>query len=260
MFSNIERPGALARPAIRCGVGLSMSMQLNRESESLRLLIVDDQLMVRQGLRMLLDSQPRMHVVGMASKRSEALDKARQTSPDLILLDLEMEGNALDFVSELRTVAPDAGVMILTGASDAEMHRQAVRLGALGVVSKKSPVEVLFKAIEKVQGGEVWLDRSMMGSVLREIADSGHDEDQANIQTLTPRERQVITLIAEGLKNKQIAERLSIREATVTHHLSSIFSKLGVGDRLGLTIYAFRHGLAKVPRPALVQRPTIQKS
>jgi DNA-binding NarL/FixJ family response regulator len=229
---------------------LTAAMQLNHKPQPLqplRLLIVDDQLMVRQGLRMLLERQPRMHVVGMASTRSEALDQAGQTSPDLILLDLELEGSAVDLVPELRAIAKNARILILTGSSDGHAHRQAVRLGASGVVSKKSPVEVLVKAIEKVEQGEVWLDRSTMGSVLREIADGSHDQDEANIQTLTPREREVITLIAEGLKNKQIAERLTIREATVTHHLSSIFSKLGVVDRLGLTIYAFGHGLAKVP-------------
>ena len=247
MAANIENLGD--------GSGLSrnvraQTMQLNHKPHPLqpvRLLIVDDQLMVRQGLRMLLESQKRMYVVGMASTRAEALDQARQTSPDLILLDLELEGSAVDFVPELRGVAKNARILILTNLNDGHLHRQAVRLGASGVVSKKSSVEVLVKAIEKVEQGEVWLDRSTMGSVLREIADGSHDQDEANIQTLTPREREVITLIAEGLKNKQIAERLAIREATVTHHLSSIFSKLGVVDRLGLTIYAFGHGLAKVP-------------
>jgi two-component system nitrate/nitrite response regulator NarL len=109
---------------------------------------------------------------------------------------------------------------------------------------------VLLKAIIKVHQGEVWLDRSMMGSVLDEMTQAPEiDPEKARIASLTDRECQVIALIAEGLKNKQIGERLFISETTVTHHLSSIFSKLGVSDRLELLIYAFAHKLARVPPP-----------
>jgi DNA-binding NarL/FixJ family response regulator len=200
---------------------------------------------------MLIENEPGMRVVGVASNRSEALDQVKQTSPDLILLDLDLEeGDVLAVVPELRASAKNARVLILTALTDQNLHREAVKLGAQGVVSKKSAPEVLIKAIQKVGAGEVWLDRSMMGSVLRQMTDKNHDEDEVNMQTLTAREREVIALIAEGLRNKQIAERLSLSEATITHHLSSIFSKLGVSDRLGLVIYAFGHNLAKVPSAA----------
>ena len=118
----------------------------------------------------------------------------------------------------------------------------------MGVVLKQYGVDVLIKAIKKVQAGEIWLDRSAMGSLLREMAhqeSNEKDSDESRIRNLTTREHQVIALISEGLKNKQIAERLFISETTVTHHLSSIFSKLHVSDRLELLIYAFGHNLVK---------------
>lgn len=223
---------------------------MTKTSPSLRVVIVEDHLIVREGLRMLIDSQPAMQVVGVARNRAEAVAQAKKTLPDLILLDLDLGGeDALTFLPELRESSKKSRVLILTALTDPEMHRQAVRLGANGVVLKEHPPEVLIKAIAKVQAGEVWLDRSTMGSLLREMTDkeaAETDPSQRKAAGLTTRELQVITLIAEGLKNKQIAERLFLSETTITHHLSSIFSKLGVSDRLELVIYAFGHNLAKM--------------
>jgi len=116
---------------------------------------------------------------------------------------------------------------------------------------KQQAADLLLKAIKKVHAGEVWIDRSMMSSVLSDVRSERHEEtdpEAPKIASLTPREREVIALVSEGLKNKLIGERLFISETTVTHHLSSIFSKLDVSDRLELIIYAFRHGLAKIPK------------
>ncbi len=220
-------------------------------TDEIRILIVDNHLVVRTGLRMLIESQPGMRVVGKAANRAEALAVAASKKPNMILLDIDLGSeNGLDFLPELRETATDARVLILTGVKDAEMHRRAARLGAAGLVLKEQAAEVLLKAIRKVHQGEVWLDRSMMGTLLDEMtqADRKTAPDESHIASLTAREQEVIALIAEGLKNKQIAERLFISETTVTHHLSSIFSKLGVSDRLELVIYAFAHRLAKMPR------------
>ena len=195
--------------------------------------------------------KPGMKVVGMAGNRAEALALAASEQPDIIILDLVLaEEDGLTLLPELREAAKDARVLVLTGLRDINIHRRTVRLGAMGVVLKENAAEVLLKAIEKVHQGEVWLDRSMMRSLLDELTQEeakAIDPEDARIATLTDRERQVITLIAEGLKSKQVAERLFISETTVTHHLSSIFSKLGVSDRLELVIYAFGHKLAKLP-------------
>jgi two-component system, NarL family, nitrate/nitrite response regulator NarL len=220
------------------------------KQESLRILIVEDHQMVRAGLRMLIETQPLMQVVAMATDRKEALDAAGRASPDLILLDLDLGGeDALTFLAELKELAKQARVLVLTGSTDRSAHRRAIRLGAMGVVLKDQAAEVLIKAIEKVHAGEVWVDRMTMSDVLGEMTHADQRGEHGDrISSLTERERQVINLVAEGLKNKQIGQRLFISETTVTHHLSSIFSKLGVSDRLELVIYAFGHKLARIPQ------------
>jgi len=217
----------------------------------IRILIVDDQLVVREGLRMLIENHPGTKVVAMASTRSEALELIPRVPCDLIILDLELGGySAVSFIPQLREAARDARVLVLTGSRDSATHQKAAQLGAMGVVLKEDAADLLLKAIEKVYKGEAWLDRVTLGTLLFQM--SNQDKDSLDprakkISSLTDRERQVIALIAEGLKNRQIAERLFISPTTVTHHLSSIYSKLGVADRLELVIYAFANKLAKMP-------------
>jgi two-component system, NarL family, nitrate/nitrite response regulator NarL len=217
--------------------------------EPIRILIVDDHAVVRAGLRMLIDQNPAMKVIGLAGNRSEALALAAREQPNLIVLDILLgDEDGLTILPELREVAKDARVLVLTGLRGPENQRRAMLAGAMGVVLKEHAAEVLLKAINKVHQGEVWLDRSLLGSVLDEMTQAPEpDPERAKIASLTDREREVIALIAEGLRNKQIGERLYITETTVTHHLSSIFSKLDVSDRLELVIYAFAHKLATVP-------------
>jgi two-component system nitrate/nitrite response regulator NarL len=219
-------------------------------SEPIRILIVDDHAIVRAGLRMLIDQNPAMTVVGVAGDRSEALALAASEQPNIIILDILLgDDDGLSFLPQLREAATDSRVLVLTGLRSSESQRRAIIAGAMGVVLKEHAAEVLIKAINKVHQGEVWLDRSLMGSVLDAITQAPEvDPETARIASLTERERQVIALIAEGLKNKQIGERLFISETTVTHHLSSIFSKLEVSDRLELVIYAFSRNLVKVPQ------------
>lgn len=218
-------------------------------SATIRVLIVDDHAVVRAGLRMLIDQDPDMKVTSVAGNRSEALVAATSDPPHIIILDIVLgDEDGLSLLPELRAVAPNARVLVLTGLRSSESQRQAMRAGAMGIVLKEHAVEVLIKAIKKVHHGEVWLDRLTMGSVLQEMTEEKQpDPDQEKIASLTDREREVVSLVGEGLKNKQIAAKLFISETTVTHHLSSVFSKLAVSDRLELIIYAFRHGLAKLP-------------
>jgi DNA-binding NarL/FixJ family response regulator len=219
-------------------------------SKDIRILIVDDHLVVRTGLRMLIDNEPEMTVVGQAATRAEAITLAQTEQPNLVLLDIDLGNeNGLDFLSEFSTISPGVRVLVLTGLRDIDSHRRAARLGAAGVVLKEHAADVLLKAIKKVHEGEVWLDRALMGGLLREMTQgvAYADAEAAKIATLTPREREVVALIAEGLKNREIAARLFISETTVTHHLSSVFAKLEVSDRLELVIYAFANKLAKPP-------------
>lgn len=200
---------------------------------------------------MLIDNHPGTNVVAMAGSRSEALDIIARQPLDLIILDLELGGNnALSFIPQLREAAKDARILVLTGQRDSTTHQKAAQLGAMGVVLKEDAADLLLKAIEKVYKGEAWLDRLTLGSLIFKMSSQEKetvDPRARKIASLTERERQVINLIAEGLKNRQIAERLFISHVTVTHHLSSIYEKLGVSDRLELVIYAFANKLAKMP-------------
>ena len=220
--------------------------------QSIRVLIVDDHGIMRAGLRMLLESQPGITVVGEASTCADALALATGTQPDVIVLDLDLGGeNAVQSIPTLLRATPDTRILVLTGVRDPEVHRQAIRHGALGLVCKEKAVETLLQAITKVRAGEVWLEPAMIARVLGDLTrpqpSPQASAEACKIARLTEREREVITLVGEGLRNKHIAARLYISEATVRHHLTAIFAKLDVADRFELAIYAYQHGLAKPP-------------
>ena len=220
----------------------------------IRILLVGQQEMILTALRMLIESQDGMRVIGVASDRNEAVSVTAMKQPDIILFDLH-PGNedGVDFIPDLHAAARDARVLVLVGVSDPNAHTRATLLGAVGVLSKQESAAVLIKALEKVSLGEAWIDRATMASVLTELSRRNGavetDYDAAKIATLTDRELQVVSLVCTGLKNKEIADRLFISESTVRHHLSSIFSKLGVGCRLDLIIYANRQGLVDLAAP-----------
>jgi two-component system nitrate/nitrite response regulator NarL len=224
---------------------------MSSTSSPVRVLIVDDHPLLRAGLRMLLESQPGITVVAETDSCASALEATAHKQPDIILLDLDLgEQNALDCLPDLLEAANQVRVIILTGIRDAELHQEAVRLGAVGLVLKEQATETLINAIECVQAGEVWLDRTLVTRILGRMnrTSQQRDSEADRIAALTEREREVITLIGEGLRNRQIAERLFISETTVRHHLTAIFDKLGVSDRLELVIYAYRHGLTRLAR------------
>jgi DNA-binding NarL/FixJ family response regulator len=216
----------------------------------INIMIVDDHVVIRSGLRMLIEQNEQMRVIAMAGNQAEALERAASHTPDVIILDLLLgDEDALNFLPELCHTSPTSRVLVLTGVQNPDAHRRAIRRGAMGIVLKEHAADQLLKAIKKVYDGEVWIERSMMGSMIQELNKPQIiDPEIIKIESLTEREREVIALIGEGLKNKQVGERLFISETTVTHHLSSVFSKLDVSDRLELIIYAFRHGLAKMPK------------
>ena len=227
--------------------------------QPIRVFIVDDHAVMRAGLRLLLASQPGLTTVGEAATRTEVLRDVAETQPDIILLDLDLGGeSAIDSIPTLLATAPGAQVLILTGVRDPDLHQQAVRLGAKGLVLKEKAPEILFQAIAKVHSGEVWVERTMAARVLDEMRRTSMapqpDPEAAKIASLTARERCIISLIGEGLRNKQIANRLYISEATVRHHLTTIFDKLGVADRLELVVYAYRQGLVELPRELYPQK------
>ncbi len=220
---------------------------------NIRILLVDEQSIVRAGLKMLLESHPGLAVIGEAATLVEALALVTD-APDIILLDLNSlsRQRSLDAIPQVMSTAK-AGLLLLTDEDDPEGDLNAIRMGAMGIVNKKEPAEVLLKAIERIHAGEVWINRAMMARVIGGMRHSNYpqtindDPEATKIASITDREREVVTLIGQGLRNKQIAERLFISEITVRHHLTSIFDKVGVSDRFELAIYSYRHGLAKLP-------------
>ncbi|MGI8587001.1 MAG: LuxR C-terminal-related transcriptional regulator [Chloroflexia bacterium] len=217
----------------------------------IRILMVDDQLMMRAALRLLIEQQPGIAIVGEAATAAEALAHVGVSSPDVVLMNLELTGDhAFEILPTLFAAGDHTKVIVMTSSHNVEGYQRAVRLGAMGVVLKEKPPGELIKAIEKVHIGEVWLDRRMTAGILNRLS-SRHEQkrDPAAdlIATLTARELQVIDLVVQGLKNKQIGDQLSISETTVSHHLTSTFSKLSVNDRFDLVMYAYRHGMAKLP-------------
>jgi two-component system nitrate/nitrite response regulator NarL len=223
------------------------------EASPVRIVVIDDHEMFRAGIRMLLTRQPGYEVVGEARSGSEALPLVQHEQPDITIFGIEADnGQHLDSLPDLQAAAEAMRILVLTGSTDPEFHRRAVHLGAIGVLSKDKPAEILIKAIDRIHAGEAWLDRTTTATVLREMSPRNRnrkqDPEELKIASLTEREREVIKLVGEGLKNKQIAERLFISDVTVHHHLTSVYSKLEVADRLELLIYAYRNGLAELPR------------
>jgi len=219
-----------------------------RPEDHIRILVVDDHKLVRQGLRMVIENRPDMAVVGEAGNRKEALEATAKEQPDIILLDLDLGGEtSLDLLRELGKSAKQARVIILTGVRDPSLHKRALLMGAMGLVMKDHAAEVLLKAIERVHAGEAWVDHAMTASLLRQPALARRQEGKG--VELTGRELEIVSLASAGLKNAQIAARLFISEATVRNHLTSVLAKLQLADRFELALYCYRHGLARPPEP-----------
>jgi two-component system nitrate/nitrite response regulator NarL len=219
----------------------------------IKILLVDDHVVMRQGLRMLIENNPDMTVVAEAARCDEALEAAAREQPDTILLDLDLgNGSGLDIIPQLIALHNKVNILILTGVREAELHRRAIRMGAAGVLMKDQAGEMLIKAIRKVSAGEVWADRGMTAALLQELRRGTEsrrlDTEAARIDSLTQREREVVSLVAQGFGTARIAKNLFISEKTVRNHIASIFDKLLVSDRLELAVYAVRHGLAPQPQ------------
>jgi DNA-binding NarL/FixJ family response regulator len=223
----------------------------------IRVLLVDHHPIFSAGLRLLLERTGDFIVIGEARTRKEAFEAANQPT-DIILIDLDLGiESSLDFLPELMKATRPARVLVLTGVLNTDLHLRAICMGAMGIALKADCPEVLLKAIRKVHAGEVWMNRSMMAAAVSQLhtPQAEANADETKIASLTPRELDVIAALAEGRRNKEIAERLFISEKTVRHYLTSIFDKLEVADRLELIIYVYQHGLAKVPSRQTVSHP-----
>jgi two-component system nitrate/nitrite response regulator NarL len=199
----------------------------------IRLMIADDHVLFRGGLKSLLRRQRDMKVVGEVASAA-ALDGALTDTPcDVLLLDLQMERWALDDIKQL---AARTKVVVLTASESLENAIIAMRFGARAVVQKRFAVQTLIEAIRAAAKGEAWMPPSLQAEIAMQWGNS--DSKQ-----LTDREMEIVRHAASGLRNSEIAVRLAITEATVKTHLNNTFHKLGLRDRVGLALYALRHGL-----------------
>jgi DNA-binding NarL/FixJ family response regulator len=210
----------------------------------IRLVLADDHPLVLDGLEQLFSDSAEFAVVARCSDGDEALAALRRHRPDVVILDLRMPGpDGLAVVRAMRSEGLAAGVVLLTAALDDAEVVAAVRLGVQGIVLKEMASAVLVHAVREVHGGRAWLDpgatRRALGSLLQR--DSG---ERGEPPALTPREAEIVRLVAAGLRNKEIARRLAITEGTVKIHLHNVFEKLNVGSRTELTVYARDKGMA----------------
>lgn len=224
----------------------------DNSKETIRIVIADDHPIFREGLIKLLETRPGLKVVGAASDGDEALPLVVQLQPDLLLLDLAMPRlGGLLALRELKDMGTSTRILVLTAAIERTDVMTAFQLGAHGVVLKESASDVLFKSIQAVMAGRYWVGRKQvadLATTLREISASSPAPTRKHFG-LTPRELEIISLILGGLSNGDIASKFSISEKTVKHHLTNIFDKLGVSNRLELALFALHHKLEPAPAP-----------
>ena len=227
-----------------------------QEGGKVRVLVADHYPLVRHGLRSLLEKEGGFEVVGETGNGQEALTLAARLAPDILLLDLRTSGlSGLDALRQIAASKSGVRVVLLGDSLDNGSVVEAVRLGARGVVFKESPPELVLKAIRCVLAGQYWVGRDSVSDLVRFLRDrSGAlNEASATGSGLTPRERDVVAAVVDGCSNREIAERFSLSEATVKHHLTSIFDKLGISSRTELVAYALQGRLANGegrPEPA----------
>ncbi|MEO7145640.1 MAG: response regulator transcription factor [Bryobacteraceae bacterium] len=215
----------------------------------IRILIADDHPIVRDGLRKLLSLEEDFEIVGEAGDGREVLDTVDELSPDVLLLDLRMPNmDGLSALQALQQSNKKTRVIVLTASDDKNEFVQAMKLGCSGIVLKQTAPELIVKSIRKVHAGEIWLDSHTTAAVMRQfstaadLAAAGGGKARER-SPLSAREREIVALVAQGYKNKEMAEKMFISEQTVKNHLHNIFDKLGVSDRLELALYAIHKGL-----------------
>jgi two-component system, NarL family, nitrate/nitrite response regulator NarL len=236
---STSAPGAIS------GVALA-----NGELPVIRVLIADDSSLFRDGLSNLVSAQRDFHVAGTVDSAATANEQIRLIKPDIILLGWSASAPASQRIfAAIQDGKLQTRIIMMVSDDGKEDLVEAIRMGCSGIVPKTTSTELLLKSIRKVHAGEIWLDRMSTADVIRRLSKKGSGNTAARQglrdqgAALSTREREIVGLIAQGFKNKDMAERLFISEQTVKNHLHNIFDKLGVSDRLELALYAIHHKL-----------------
>ncbi len=210
----------------------------------MKILICDDQAVIRDGLEMLLKLEQDFEIIGAAQDGAEAVELAAQKSPDLVLMDLKMPGmNGIEATREIRAKFPNVKVLVLTTYDDDEWLFDAIRAGASGYLLKDTPRHKIIEAIRGTVEGRSFLDPAIAGKLINQVASNQKQPTSVLAEKLTERELDVLRLIARGFNNSDIAGQLHLSEGTVRNHVSAILEKLGVSDRTQAAVVAIQHGL-----------------
>jgi len=233
-----------------------------KKKATVRIVIADDHPIVRDGLKKLLLLEDDFEIVGEAGDGREVIEKVQALDPDVLLLDLRMPNlDGLSALQALQQTNKRTRVIILTASEDKNEFVQAMKLGCSGIVLKQTAPDLIVKSIRKVNSGEIWLDSHTTAAVMRQFSTGqeggmggGHSSGGGKNRERSPlsaREREIVALVAQGYKNKEMAEKMFISEQTVKNHLHNIFDKLGVSDRLELALYAIHKGLHLAGEPTV---------
>lgn len=213
----------------------------------IRIVLISRYRIVQDSLKLLIDSSRGLSVTGTYSF---ADDIGQITEPADVAVVYISAGDSVEIISELLRVMPHLRVILIIASADLDSQAEALKLGAVGIVHKEQNPKLLIEAIRQTYNGDTWLNQVLLNKILEKgkLGDkpSPKTRFQVDADSLTAREIEVVKMIGEGLKNKSIAERMSISEATVRHHLSSIYGKVGVEDRLNLVIFAYQKGIIKL--------------
>lgn len=219
------------------------------ELNKITVIIADDHKLVREGLKQLLELEDDISVIDQAGDGKEAIEKTLKCVPDILLLDINMPLiNGIDVLRRLKDLGVSTKIIMLTIHDDKEYIFETIKIGADGYMVKDSDTDTLIKAIREVKDGRSYIQPSV-AKMVAEGLNSDDDEVSSRlkkIKSLTKREYEVLTLIAEGLNNKDIADKLFISEKTVKNHVSNIFKKIGVNDRIQAAIFAYKNNIKKI--------------
>jgi DNA-binding NarL/FixJ family response regulator len=220
-------------------------MAKGKAASTIRVLVADDHTIFREGLRRLLEAEEDVTVIGEARTGKECLGLVGKLKPDVLLLDLMMpDEDGLAVLSKLGGTESAVRTIVLTASESERDYVETVRRGARGIVLKQAASERLLEGIRKVHQGEIWIDQRVASEVMKAVSSPGAAPAvRGEKSLLTPREKEIVSRVTQGLRNKEIAEKLSISEQTVKNHLQNIYDKLGVSDRLELALYALHHKL-----------------
>ena len=215
--------------------------------ELIRLFVADDHPIVREGLRALIATEPQMKLVGEAADGVQAIEQIKALRPDVILLDLKMpRKDGLAVIDEIVQDDPDVRIVVLTSFAEDEKVFAAIKAGALGYLLKDSSPDELLQAIRDVYNGESHLHPTIARKLMRELSKPVSANQKPTTEPLTTREVEILNLVAHALTNREIAERLSLSERTVRHHVSNILEKLHLASRTQATLFALREGLSNL--------------